>query len=155
MHNTAHQPVLRVTAAIMAHRGKVLIAQRRASSRHALKWEFPGGKIEPHETPQACLQRELKEEFGIDVDVGEDLGASLYTDDHVTIELIAFRAHWRSGTFTLHAHHAVAWVEPKDLTPHDFTPADRPFVERLRSGQIRVAGPLKEQTKHQKTPRAG
>ena len=129
MHSTSHRPVLRVTAAIMTQGGKVLIAQRRASGRHALKWEFPGGKIEPHETPQACLQRELKEEFEINVDVGEYLGASLYSDDHVTIELMAYRAYWRSGNFMLRDHHAVAWVRPNDLLP--------------RRGQIRVVDPLK------------
>ena len=138
MPHTAQPLVIRVTAAIMARNGKVLIAQRPPESRQALKWEFPGGKIEPHETAQGCLKRELKEEFGIDVDVGDNLGASLYTDDHVSIELIAFRTYWRSGTFTLHAHHAFQWVPPAHLGAFEFTPADRPFVKRLQTGNIQI-----------------
>ena len=138
MNQKVKPPVIKVTAAIMTQDGKVLIAQRPPQSRQALKWEFPGGKIEPHETPQACLQRELKEEFDIDVDVGDRLGVSLYTDDHSTIELIAYRTYWRSGTFALHAHHAFEWVQPAHLGSYDFTPADRPFVEQLCRGEIPI-----------------
>ena len=64
----------RVTAAILIKDGNILIAKRKSSDKLADKWEFPGGKIEKNETPEQCLIREIKEEFGIDVKVGEYLG---------------------------------------------------------------------------------
>ena len=60
-------------------------------------WEFPGGKIEPNETPEACLERELKEEFDVDVTVGKYIGSNIHTYDFGTIELMAFKALWEQG----------------------------------------------------------
>jgi 8-oxo-dGTP diphosphatase len=60
-----------VTAAIVEKDGKILVARRKADDRQAGKWEFPGGTLESDETPQECLQREMQEEFGIRVSVGQ------------------------------------------------------------------------------------
>ena len=67
-----------MTAAILVHNDRILIAQRRDPDNLAGKWEFPGGKIEHNETPQQCLIREMKEEFDIDVVIGEFFDESIY-----------------------------------------------------------------------------
>jgi mutator protein MutT len=65
-------PNLTVVAAVIQNSGKILIAQRKATRRHPGKWEFPGGKVEPGETPPAALRRELGEELGIDAEIGAE-----------------------------------------------------------------------------------
>jgi len=62
--------IIKVTVAILEKDGRIIIAQRKSSDHLSSKWEFPGGKIEPGETPEVCLARELKEEFDIDVAIG-------------------------------------------------------------------------------------
>ena len=128
----------KVTAAILVKDGKILIAKRRADDRQANKWEFPGGTIEQNETPQACLKREMKEEFGIAVSVNDYIGESIHPYDHGTIQLIAYRAHWESGQITLNDHADYRWVLSKQLAEYDFAPADIPFVEKLQNEEIEI-----------------
>lgn len=124
--------IVKVTAAILEKDGKFIIAQRKRSDPLSGKWEFPGGKIEPGETPEQCLSRELKEEFAIDVTVGEHVGSNVHHYDHISIELMAYRASWVSGAITMNDHKAYRWVTVDQLTECDFAPADIPFVEMLR-----------------------
>ena len=121
-----------VTAAILEKNGKILIARRKADDRQAGKWEFPGGTIEPNETPQACLRREMQEEFGITVAVGRFFGESVYRYDHGKIRLRAYRASWESGRISLYDHADSRWVLPEQLAEYDFAPADIPFVQKLQ-----------------------
>lgn len=65
-----------VTAAVIEKDGRVLIAQRKTGDALAGKWEFPGGKLEPGETPEACLRRELREEFGVETEIGDFICSS-------------------------------------------------------------------------------
>jgi 8-oxo-dGTP diphosphatase len=123
--------LMRVTAAIIVDRGRVLIAQRGPADRMAGFWEFPGGKIEIGETPEACLARELREELGITAAIGLPLGRSIHRDTHLTIELLAYQAFWDGRPFKPREHQACRWVLPGQLSAYDFTPADRPFVDRL------------------------
>ena len=116
--------------------GLVLIAKRRSTDRLANKWEFPGGTVEQGETPEECLKREMKEEFAITVSVSGYLGDSLYDYDHGTIRLLAFRAFWENGDIMLKAHDDFRWVSPDELQAYDFAPADLPFADRLRRGEI-------------------
>ena len=124
--------IVKVTAAILEKDGKFLVAQRKCSDPLCGKWEFPGGKIEPGETPEQCLGRELKEEFDIDVTVGERVGSNVHHYDHISIELMAYRASWVSGTIRMNDHKAYRWVTVDQLTECDFAPADIPLVEMLR-----------------------
>ena len=123
--------LIRVTAAVIVENGRILIAQRGPADRMAGFWEFPGGKIEPGETPEACLSRELREELGMHADVGVPLGRSIHRDIHRTIELLAYHAVWDGQPFSPREHQACRWVLPGQLADYAFTPADRPFVERL------------------------
>ena len=124
--------MIRVTAAILINKDRVLIARRRDDDKRAGKWEFPGGKIENNETPEACLAREMKEEFGIDVLVGEFFAESVYSYDSETIQLLAYYTVWTGGNFSLNAHAAARWVALNDLGEYEFTPADEPFVKKLQ-----------------------
>lgn len=128
--------IIPVTAAVLVRDGRVLIARRRAGARHPNRWEFPGGKIEPGESPAECLRRELKEEFDIDAAVGEPLGTHRHRYDFGVVELTAFRVRWTAGAMVLRDHGAVRWAAPEELSAYDFTPADVPFVEQIRSGRI-------------------
>ena len=125
-----------VVAAILIKDGKILIAKRRADDRQANKWEFPGGTVESGETPQGCLKREMQEEFGITVAVGQFLGESVYQYDHGAIRLLAYGARWESGKMVLKDHADYRWVSSEQLAEYDFAPADIPFVEKLQRNEI-------------------
>ena len=124
--------ITRVTAAILVHNGRILIARRRSPDDLAGKWEFPGGKIEAHETPQQCLIREMKEEFDIDVAVGDFFEESQYPDGSGTIRLLAYHTTWKGGRISLKAHAAMRWVSLNQMQTIDFAPADIPIAEKLQ-----------------------
>lgn len=126
-----------VTAGILTSDGRVLACQRRADERFGLKWEFPGGKVEPEELLEDCLARELSEELGIEAEVGPEV----YRTDHVypngfTVRLVFFRVVRYTGTPRNLAFERMEWVAPGDLPAYDFLDADRPVVERLARGEI-------------------
>ena len=123
--------MINVTAAIIERNGKILIAKSSANGSLPNKWEFPGGTVEKNETPQACLKREMQEEFGINISVGTILGESIYHYDHGSIKLMAYRAYWESGKIVLNDHADYRWVSAKQLVEYNFAPADIPFVEKL------------------------
>jgi len=127
--------IIWVTAAIIVRDGKILIAQRHPTDRMAGLWEFPGGKIEAGETPEACLHRELREELAIDVRVGKALGVSEYHYDHISIRLMAYQAFWRGDDIRLLFHRDCRWVAPDQLDLFAFAPADLPFVHKLSRGE--------------------
>lgn len=122
-----------VTAAIIIKDNKVLIAQRAPDEKMAGKWEFPGGKIEPGETPQQCLRREIIEELEVEIEVNDFFGESIYRYEHGEIRLLAYFCQWVSGSFRLHVHSRIEWVGKNELDSFDFAPADVPLVERLKS----------------------
>jgi 8-oxo-dGTP diphosphatase len=130
------ESTVKVTAAILVEDGKIMIARRNHGDRLAGKWEFPGGKIEKGESAEECLQRELKEEFEIDVEVGRFLGASIHHYPHLSIELMAYRARWTGGPLVVNEHAEHRWISLAELERFDFSAADLPFVEKLRNGEI-------------------
>ena len=121
-----------VTAAILIKDQKILIAQRKATDSQGGKWEFPGGKIKAGETPRQCLTREMQEEFGIDVAVGEFFGESTFRYEYGSIRLLAYLTACKDGQLSLNAHADFRWVYPSQLVEFDFTEADKPFVEKLQ-----------------------
>ena len=130
--------MIKVTAAVMVNDGMLLIAKRKPTGRLPNLWELPGGKVEPGETPEECVQREIKEEFDIDVSVGEYLGSNTHTYDFGTIELMAYRTIWEAGDLILKDHEEIRWVFAHELDQFDFAPADTAFIERLKSGGIEI-----------------
>lgn len=130
--------IIRVTAAVIVNDGMLLIAKRKPMARLPNLWELPGGKVEPNEAPEECLIREIKEEFDINITVGEYLGSNIHAYDFGTIELMAYRSNWEDGDLILKDHDEIRWVFTHELDQFDFTPADITFVNRLRRGEIEL-----------------
>ena len=126
--------IKKVTAAVLERDGKILIARRRKGDYLEDKWEFPGGKIEPLETPEECLRRELLEEFGVEAEIGEFICSSPFEYSHISIELLAYRVTYLSGEFLLHSHAEITWVDPSEFPDYDFAEADKPIVRVLQEG---------------------
>ncbi len=121
---------MRVAAAVIEKDGKVLIARRRGGVLDGL-WEFPGGKIEPGETPEVCLVRELQEEFAVVIDVGGFVASNIFPVPSGRIELIAYRATHVSGEFTLLDHDEMQWVKPDELSKYNLAPGDIPIAAEI------------------------
>lgn len=117
-----------VVCGIIRKEGLVLVAQRGPGQQHAGLWEFPGGKVQPGETPVAALQRELLEELSITVSVAIELPAVIHKYEAFTIRLIPWVADYEAGEILLHEHAAIAWVAPHALLELEWTPADVPIV---------------------------
>ena len=126
--------VLVVAVALIDGDGRVLIAQRPEGKQMAGLWEFPGGKVEPGERPEAALIRELREELGIEVSqscLAPFVFASrAYESFHLLMPLYLCR-RWE-GTVVAHEHAALKWVRPNQLSDWPMPPADEPLVAWLR-----------------------
>ena len=135
----AHEaPLFTVVAAIIQHGGRVLICQRRKDDSFALKWEFPGGKVFPGETPEAALVRELEEELGVRAQIGPEVGRTRhkYTEHARAIELRFFTVQLEVPEVQNLAFEKVVWEEAARLPAYDFLAADRGIVERLAKGEL-------------------
>ena len=131
----SEKPLLLVAAAALIDSdGRVLICQRPEGKQLAGLWEFPGGKVEKGETPEACLIRELDEELAITVTqacLAPFVFAShAYEGFHLLMPLYLIR-RWE-GTVTNREHKAMAWVKPTKLCDYPMPPADAPLVAWLR-----------------------
>lgn len=122
-----------VTAAALIDGDKLFIAKRPVGDPLAGKWELPGGKIDPGESPEECLVREMQEEFGIRIAVEDCFGESVYEYDHISIRLIGYRVSWVDGAISSVAHDEFRWASLKDLDRYDFAPADIPLIKKIRS----------------------
>ena len=124
---------IRVTAAIIVKDGRILATQRHDHDATGGKWECPGGKIEPGETPEACLRRELREELGVDAEIGDLFMETTHAYPSKTVELLVYHAEIRAGTIALHAHQACRWMQINELDQLDWLAADRPIVAKIQS----------------------
>ncbi len=127
---TPKQPLL-VVAAYVVRGGSVMICQRRAEVHNGLKWEFPGGKLEPGESPEDALVRELREELGVEARVGRIRDAVYHRYPEKDVLVLFYQCEIPSGEPRTLDCNAIAWVAPEDLKRYDFAGADRAFVERL------------------------
>jgi len=125
--------ILVVAAALIDAQGRVLLAQRPANKSLGGLWEFPGGKVEPGESPEAALARELKEELGIDAAPAAfaplDFASHAYAAFHLLMPLYLLRT-WQGEPRPLEAQ-ALAWAKPQELGSYAMPPADIPLVARL------------------------
>ncbi|AGL01741.1 8-oxo-dGTP diphosphatase MutT [Desulfoscipio gibsoniae] len=121
-----------VTAAIIKHRDRVLIAQRKENVHQALKWEFPGGKLEAGESPEQCLVREIREELGLTINVQKifEVVSHIYGERHII--LLCYLCRLIGGSAQTRDCHDFRWVEINELYFYDFAEADLPVVSNLQ-----------------------
>jgi 8-oxo-dGTP diphosphatase len=124
--------VIEVAAALIRDSaGRYLITQRRRGSHLAGLWEFPGGKLEVGESPEAALRRELREELGAAFAVGKLVETVRWEYPDRTVVLHFYDCREESGLIEPREGQAMAWVEPQALGAYAFPPADRALIERL------------------------
>lgn len=128
--------MLIVTCAIIVHEGKILICQRSSTMNLPMKWEFPGGKVEPGEDDTATIVREIKEELHLDVEIVKRLEPVEHTYPTFRIRLVPFVMHVLGGELLLEEHADAKWVTVDDLDRYDLAPADIPVVQQLKAEPI-------------------
>ena len=123
-----------VTAAVLERDGRVLIARRKRGDRMADKWEFPGGKVEPGETPEDALCREIKEELSVDLCrtclAPFNFASHAYDDFHLLMPLYVCRT-W-DGEIAPREGQTIEWVRALHLSRYRMPPADEPLIPWLR-----------------------
>jgi len=124
--------VVHVVAAVIERGDRILIGQRKPGGRHALKWEFPGGKVEAGEELRAALARELREELGIEAKIGAEIERYdfLYAPGRLT-RLVFFRVSEFTGEARNLEFAAIVWARREELPAYDFLEGDVEFVRRL------------------------
>ena len=122
---------VRVVAAIIIHENKIFATQR-GYGEFKDGWEFPGGKIEPGETPQEALVREIKEELGIEIEVKDFLETVEYDYPDFHLSMDCFFCSIRSGEMVLKEHEAAKWLTVETLDSVDWLPADKGLIEGIR-----------------------
>jgi 8-oxo-dGTP diphosphatase len=123
----------KVAAALVVRDGRILVAQRRFDDRLGGHWEFPGGKIEPGETPEDCLVREFQEEFAMAIRPHSYFGRSDHTYELGSVELHAYWALSLSEPVELNAHEEYRWLLPEEIPALKLAPADLPLIARVLS----------------------
>lgn len=116
-------------AIILDGSGRVLVTRRSANMPLPFKWEFPGGKVEPGETPESCLVREIHEELDVEIEVLEQREPNIHNYGTKSIRLIPFTCRIISGEIHLKEHEAYRWLEPGGLSDLDWAEADVPIVK--------------------------
>lgn len=124
---------IKVTCAIINYKGKTLVTQRSKNMSLPLKWEFPGGKVEPNESEIDCIEREIREEINIQIEVIQRLESSFYEYPDKSIELIPFTANYMGGKISLKEHQQFLLLEKAELINLDWAEADIPILEKYMS----------------------
>lgn len=122
-----------VVCAIIVLDNKILAVQRAKNMSLPLKWEFPGGKLEPNETEQDCIKREIKEELNIEIEVKNRLTPSYFEYPNIIIELIPYLAQYLSGEILLTEHNGYQFLSTSELNNLDWAEADLPILKELQS----------------------
>ena len=126
-----------VVAALIVRANKILICQRTRHQTMPLRWEFPGGKIEPEERPRAALFRELEEELGIHAQIGPKIAAIRHHyGPKAAVELHFYAVYHYEGRIQNRIFRDVRWVPPAQLCDYDFLEADISLIKDLAAGKI-------------------
>lgn len=119
-----------VVAAVIERDGRILIAQRKRTGQHPLKWEFPGGKVEPEETPEKAIVRELQEELAIQATVGPEIGRYEFQyQGRWPIMLMFYRVTEFSSEPKNLDFEQIVWVQRQQLGDYDFLEGDSEFLK--------------------------
>lgn len=129
-----------VACAVVERDGLVLSALRSASMNLPLKWEFPGGKIEPGEGREECLKREMVEEMGVEVEVGQALTPATHSYPTFDVTLYPYLCRIASGEITLYEHSEVRWLPPAKMLELEWADADLPIILEYRQMRGEAGG---------------
>lgn len=134
MNEDTRSPSIRlhVVGAAIIHAGRCLIAQRSLQMALPGKWEFPGGKVEDSEAPEDALAREIEEELGIRVQIGELIGRGSSKSGMRTVVLDVYAAKGLDGTPSPREHAALAWARADELPAYDWAEADVPIIPAVQ-----------------------
>ena len=122
---------IRVVAAIIFNQGKVFATQRGYGEFKDV-WEFPGGKIEPGETPEEAIKREIKEELDTEIEIVKFLDTVEYDYPKFHLSMDCFMCKVVSGDLVLKEHEAAKWLTKENLDSVDWLPADQGLVEKIK-----------------------
>ena len=126
-----------VVAALILREDKILVCQRTKHQPMPLKWEFPGGKVEPGEKPQEALHRELEEELGILAEIGAEVATVQHTySNGNAVELRFYLVEQFAGEIQNRIFREVRWVRKEELPSFDFLEADVTLVKDIAAGKV-------------------
>ena len=128
--------IIDVSAALIFHRGQLLITQRHAGSHLGGLWEFPGGKREPNETFEQCLAREIREELNMDIIVGKLFEEVTHAYETKTVHLKFFVCEWTGGEPETLGCAAFQWIRKSELADYQFPAADARLLEKLTASGL-------------------
>jgi len=128
-----------VTGIIERGDRRILIGQRRRDDTSPLKWEFPGGKVEDGETPEAALARELREELGATLEKCVELARTRHKYPNMPdeLEIRFYAASIREGELTPYEFEQIAWALPRELANYDFLAANSKLIAQLATGHLK------------------
>lgn len=130
---------IRVVAAVIERGGEVLVSYRHPKGARPAQWEFPGGKVERGETEAKALVREIREELGVEAEVGKLVRRLVHAYSEVDVEIAFYRTRIVSGEPRPLVMAEIRWVPRRELANLDFLEADRPFVNELIRGRFQAA----------------
>ena len=126
--------MITVVAALIQKEDKYLIAKRSTGDPNVLgKWEFPGGKVKPNEDEKKAIEREIKEEFELDIKAKAFLINNICEYPTKTVDLRLYECEYLSGKFNLHDHSEYIYVSKEEIQNYDLCPADIPLAEYIKN----------------------
>ena len=129
--------MITVVAALIRKDDKFLIAKRSSGSQEVVgKWEFPGGKVEIGESEEQAIEREIKEEFEMNIRANRFLINNVCKYPYKTIDLRLYECKYISGKFSLHDHSDYKYVNKEDIINYDLCPADIPLAEYVKEMKL-------------------
>lgn len=129
--------IIKVVAALIEKEDKVLIARRSTGDPDVLgKWEFPGGKVEQNEDEKHAIEREIKEEFELEIKTQDFITNNIFEYPNKTVDLRLYSCVYISGEFKLHDHSEYAWVDKNKLLEYDLAPADISLAKYVKENLL-------------------
>lgn len=125
--------MIKVVAALIMKDNKILIARRSTGDESLLgKWEFPGGKVEPNENEYQAIEREINEEFELNINAKKFLTNNVFKYPTKTVDLRLYSCEYVSGNFKLHDHSEYKYIDKSELLNYDLAPADIPLARFVK-----------------------
>ena len=129
--------MIKVVAALISKDGKFLIARRSTGDPNVFgKWEFPGGKVKDGEAEEHAIEREIKEEFEMNIKAIKFITNSIFQYPKKIVDLRLYECKYLSGEFHLHDHSEYRWVTKNELLDYDLAPADIPLAKYIKEKRL-------------------